>query len=141
MCAYNSVNGDYSCENDCLLNQVLKKDWGFQGWVLSDWGGTHSTIKAALAGLDQEMPGDIFFGPALKEAVEKGEVPLARVEDMEHRILRSMFACGVIDNPPVRSVVDPFQGRDDAQHIAEESIVLLKNAGNVLPLKSWRPLR
>ena len=58
MCAYNRVNQDYSCENDWLLNDVLKKDFQFKGWVLSDWGGTHSTVKAALAGLDQEMPGD-----------------------------------------------------------------------------------
>ncbi len=137
MCAYNRVNGDYSCENDWLLNQVLKKDFGFKGWVLSDWGGTHSTVKAVLAGLDQEMPEDNYFGPALKEAVQKGQVPLSRIEDMDHRILRSMFAAGVVDNPPMpRSVVDPFKGRDDAQHIAEESIVLLKNSGNVLPLKS-----
>src|ERR1035438_5291047 len=68
MCAYNKVNGDYSCENDYLLNQVLKKEWGFQGWVLSDWGGTHSTTKAAMNGLDQEMPGEIFFGAPLKKA-------------------------------------------------------------------------
>ncbi len=137
MCAYNRVNSDFSCENDWLLNQVLKKDFGFKGWVLSDWGGTHSTVKAALAGLDQEMPEDIYFGPALKEAVQKGQVPLSRIEDMDHRILRSMFAAGVVDNPPMpRSVVDPFKGRDDAQHIAEESIVLLKNSGNLLPLKS-----
>ena len=138
MCAYNKVNGDYSCENDYLLNQVLKKDWGFQGWVLSDWGGTHSTTKAALHGLDQEMPGDEFFGAPLKKAVESGEVPEERLNDMVHRILRSMFACGVIDNPPVRSVVDPFQGLADAQHIAEESIVLLKNDDNQLPLDAAR---
>ena len=56
MCSYNKVNGDWACENDYLLNQVLKKDFGFKGWVLSDWGGTHSTVKAALAGMDQEMP-------------------------------------------------------------------------------------
>ena len=134
MCAYNKVNGDYSCENDYLLNQVLKKDFGFQGWVLSDWGGTHSTVKAALNGLDQEMPGDDFFGAPLKKAVESGEVPEARLNDMVHRILRSIFATGVFDNPPVRSVVDPFRGLEDAQHIAEESIVLLKNADNLLPL-------
>jgi beta-glucosidase len=142
MCAYNKVDGDYSCENDYLLNQVLKKEWGFEGWVLSDWGGTHSTTKAAMNGLDQEMPGDSngggFFGSPLKKAVDSREVPEARLNDMVHRILRSMFACGVIDNPPVRSVVDPFQGLEDAQHIAEESIVLLKNDGNQLPLEAAR---
>ena len=73
MCSYNRVNGDYACENDYLLNDVLKKSWGFKGWVMSDWGGTHSTVKAALAGLDQEMPGDTaIFGDALKKAVESG---------------------------------------------------------------------
>ena len=138
MCAYNKVNGDYSCENDYLLNRVLKKEWGFQGWVLSDWGGTHSTTKAALNGLDQEMPGGDFFGAALEKAVDSREVPEARLNDMVHRILRSMFACGVIDNPPVRSVVDPFQGLEDARHIAEESIVLLKNDGDLLPLDAAR---
>jgi len=138
MCSYNKVAGDYACENDYLLNQVLKKEWGFQGWVLSDWGGTHSTAKAAINGLDQEMPGDDFFGAPLKKAVDSREVPEARLNDMVHRILRSMFACGVIDNPPVRSVVDPFQGLADARHIAEESIVLLKNDGSLLPLDAAR---
>ncbi|HXB62147.1 MAG TPA: glycoside hydrolase family 3 C-terminal domain-containing protein [Acidobacteriaceae bacterium] len=139
MCAYNKVNGDYSCENDYLLNQVLKKDFGFQGFVLSDWTGTHSTVKAALAGLDMEQPGDFnsakaFFGQPLEDAVLSGQVPQSRLDDMVHRILRSMFAAGVIDDPPIRTVVDPFRGRDDAQHIAEESIVLLRDQNNVLPL-------
>jgi beta-glucosidase len=135
MCAYNRINGDYSCENDWLLNQVLKKDFNFKGWVLSDWGGTHSTVKAALAGLDQEMPGDQYFGAGLKKAVQDGEVPMSRLDDMDHRILRSMFATGVIDYPVMpRDVVDPFRGRDDAQHLAEESIVLLRNEAGILPL-------
>ncbi len=138
MCSYNKVDGDWACENDYLLNQVLKKEWGFQGWVLSDWGGTHSTTKAAINGLDQEMPGGRFFGAPLEKAVDSREVPEARLNDMVHRILRSMFACGVIDNPPVRSVVDPFQGLEDARHIAEESIVLLKNEGGLLPLNAAR---
>ena len=137
MCSYNRVNQTYSCENDYLLNEVLKKDFHFKGFVLSDWGGTHSTVKAALAGLDQEEPEDIYFGEPLKEAVQKGEVPMSRLEDMDHRILRSMFAAGIIDYPVMpRSVVDPFKGLDDAQHIAEESIVLLKNTNNLLPLNA-----
>jgi beta-glucosidase len=94
-------------------------------------------VKAALAGLDQEMPGDDnHFGAPLKKAVEDGQVPQARVDDMVRRILRSMFAAGVVDNPPVRTVVDPFRGLEDAQHIEEESIVLLKNDGHILPLKA-----
>jgi beta-glucosidase len=137
MCSYNLVNGNYACENDYLLNEVLKKDFNFKGWVVSDWSATHSTVKAALNGLDQEMPGDDnYFNGPLKKAIQDGQVPIARLNDMVHRILRSMFDAGVVDDPPVRSVVDPFRGRDDAQHIAEESIVLLRNAGNILPLKT-----
>jgi beta-glucosidase len=137
MCSYNLVNGDHACENDYLLNQVLKKDFHFKGWVVSDWSATHSTVKAALNGLDQEMPGDDnYFNAPLKKAVEDGQVPRARLDDMVHRILRSMFDAGVVDDPPVRSVVDPFRGREDAQHIEEESIVLLRNASNILPLKA-----
>ncbi len=137
MCSYNLVEGNYACENDYLLNQVLKKDFKFKGWVLSDWSATHSTVKAALNGLDQEMPGDDnYFNAPLRKAVEDGQVPLGRLNDMVRRILRSMFAAGVVDDPPVRTVVDPFRGRDDAQHIAEESIVLLKNSDGVLPLKA-----
>src|ERR1700757_516685 len=139
MCAYNKINGDYACENDYLLNQVLKKDFSFKGWVLSDWDGTHSTVKAVLNGLDMEMPGDGFLGAPLKKAVESGEVPLARLDDMVQRILRSMFAVGVVDNPPMpRRVVDPFRGREESQQIAEESIVLLKNADGLLPLSAAR---
>jgi len=139
MCAYNKFNATYSCENDYLLNHVLKKDFAFKGFVLSDWLGTHSTVKAALAGLDMEQPGDFdtakaYFGQPLEDAVLSNAVPMARLNDMVHRILRSMFAAGVIDDPPIKTVVDPFRGRDDAQHIAEESIVLLRNQSSVLPL-------
>ena len=133
MCSYNRVNGDFACENQYLLNDVLKQDWGFKGFVVSDWEATHSTVKAALAGLDMEQPGIEYFGKDLKQAVLDGKVPQARLDDMVHRIVRSMFVTGVIDEPPVRRVVDPFRGRDDAQHIEEESLVLLKN-DHILPL-------
>jgi beta-glucosidase len=136
MCSYNHINGDYACENDDTINQVLKHDWNFKGFVLSDWGGTHSTVKAALAGLDQDQPGDDnFFSEPLKQAILSGQVPQARLDDMVHRIVRSMFLNGVVDHPPThRSVVDPFRGRDDAQHIEEESLVLLQNSDDILPL-------
>ena len=136
MCSYNKLNGDWACENNYLLTDVLKKAWGFQGFVLSDWGGTHSTTKAALAGLDNEEPGGNFFGAALKKAVESGDVPLGRLNDMVHRILRTEFASGIVDDPPKGRVVDPFRGADTAQEIAEQSMVLLKNAGRQLPLKA-----
>ena len=111
MCSYNKFNGDYACENDYLLNDLLKKTWGFKGFVISDWHGTHSTVKAALAGLDNEEPGSRYFGDALKKAVESGEVPMARLDDMVHRILRTEFAAGIVDDPPRGRVVDPFRGR------------------------------
>jgi beta-glucosidase len=136
MCSYNKLNGDWACENSYLLTDVLKKAWGFQGFVLSDWGGTHSTAKAALAGLDNEEPGGNFFGAALKKAVESGEVPIARLDDMVHRIVRTEFAAGIVDDPPKGRVVDPFRGADTAQEIAEQAMVLLKNAGNQLPLNA-----
>ncbi len=135
MCAYNKVNGDWACENDWLLNHVLKGNWNYPGFVVSDWEATHTTVKAAKAGLDMQMPGEEFFGAPLKNAIQSGEVPPARLDDMVHRILRSLFASGAVENPPApRMVVDPFKGRDDAQHIAEESIVLLKNEQAILPL-------
>jgi len=135
MCAYNRVNGVYSCENDYLLNQVLKKDWGFQGWVMSDWGATHSTVKAATAGLDQEFFQNKYFSAPLKIAVENGEVPVSRLDDMVHRILRTMFAFGVIDNPPVIKPIDAEADSAVAQHVEEQGAVLLRNEESQLPLK------
>ncbi len=137
MCSYNKVNGDWACENDYLLNHVLKGDWKYPGFVVSDWEATHSVAKAALAGLDMEMPSADYFGKPLADAVQGGAVPMARLDDMVHRLLRSMFATGIVDHPSMpRTVVDPFRGRDDSQHIAEESIVLLRNERNVLPLNA-----
>jgi beta-glucosidase len=132
MCSYNKINGDFACENQYILNDVLKKDFNFKGFVLSDWGGTHSTVKAAKAGLDMEMPGHEYFGDALKKAVEGGQVPMARLDDMVHRILRTEFAVGLFDEPQYRMVVDVFGGLKVAQHVAEESIVLLKNADHLI---------
>jgi beta-glucosidase len=140
MCSYNKVNGDYACENSYLLNDLLKKTWGFKGFVVSDWNATHSTAKAAMNGLDNEQPGgDVArsrFGDALKKAVEGGEVPMARLNDIAHRIVRTEFAMGIVDDPPKGSVVDPFRGADTAQTVAEEGSVLLKNAANQLPLSA-----
>jgi beta-glucosidase len=138
MCSYNLVNGDYACENSYLLKDALKKDFSFQGFVVSDWGATHSTTKAALAGLDMEMPGDNYFGEALAKAVKSGEVPMARLDDMVHRVLRSEFAVGLFDLPPDRKVVDVFAGFEVAQRVAEQGTVLLKNAQGQLPLRASR---
>jgi beta-glucosidase len=138
MCSYNLVNGTYACENSYLLTDVLKKDFGFEGFVVSDWGGTHSTAKAALAGLDMEMPTSTYLADALKKAVGSGEVPMARVDNMVHRILRTEFAVGLFDRAPEPQVPDVFRGLEVAQRVAEESIVLLKNADGQLPLAAGR---
>jgi beta-glucosidase len=142
MCSYNRTNGDYNCENDWLLNKVLKHDWGYKGFVMSDWGGTHSTTQAANNGLDQQSgyPFDksAYFEGALKEAVLSGHVSEARLNDMAKRILWAMAANGVLDHP----VKDEATKIDYAAHAkvsqadAEEGIVLLKNEGQVLPLKA-----
>ena len=134
MCSYNRVNGDFACENDYLLSEVLKKDWHYPGFVLSDWQGTHSTEKASKAGLDHEEPGEVFYGPDMKKAVESAKVSEAELNDHVRRILRSMFASGVVDDPPRKGVPDVARGLGVTQKIAEGSIVLLKNAGGVLPL-------
>lgn len=134
MCSYNRVNGDYACENKWLLNEVLKKDWQFPGFVLSDWGGTHSAEKASAAGLDNEEPDSVFYKNHLKEAVQAGRIPLSELDDHVRRILRSEFAAGVVDYPRQRSVVDPFAGLETARKIEEGGIVLLKNERAALPL-------
>jgi beta-glucosidase len=136
MCSYNLINGTYACENDYTLGDVLKKEWGFKGFVVSDWGGTHSTVKAVKAGLDIEMPGDGFLGEPLKKAVQSGEVPESLVNDMVHRILRTEFATGVFDNPPRPQVVDVVHGFEVAQRVEEKGAVLLKNANHQLPLSA-----
>ena len=136
MCAYSKLNGVYACESPYLLNDVLKKAWGYKGWVMSDWGAVHSTVPSALAGFDQEMPSGRYFGDALKTALEKGEAPMSRLNDMVHRILRTEFALGIFDNPPSAHPVNPFTGAEVAQRVAEQSAVVLKNANGQLPLKA-----
>ncbi len=133
MCSYNAVNGDFACENKYLLTTVLKKDWNFKGFVLSDWGGTHSTVKASAAGLDNEEPEDLFFGQDLKDAVQSGKIPMAELDDHVRRVLRSEFASGIVDHPTQKRVVDVEAGFETSRRMAEHSTVLLKNGG-VLPL-------
>ena len=138
MCAYNRVNLVYACENDFLLNRVLKGDWGYKGFVLSDWGAVHSTVPAAMSGLDQESSyshdKEDYFGDALAKAVTDGTVPEARLRDMVHRILRTMFAKGLVDHPVVKQPIDEKTDLAVAQTDAEEGIVLLKNDKELLPL-------
>ena len=141
MCSYNRVNGHYACENNWLLNDVLKTDWGFKGYVMSDWGATHSTVAAANSGLDQESGWafDVspYFHDALKEAVNNGYVPQARLDDMAHRILYAMFDHGLVDDPvkgDMSATIDYAGHAKVTQTDSEESIVLLKNDKRLLPI-------
>ncbi|MGW4913272.1 beta-glucosidase [Streptomyces sp. NPDC004270] len=138
MPGYNLVNGHYAGENAHLINGVLKGEWQFEGWVMSDWGATHSTEKAALAGLDVQSGADFdaehYFGEPLRAALREGRVPPERIDDMVHRQLRTLFRLGVIDNPPTRGgLIDLSAGRRIAQRAAERGLVLLKNEADTLP--------
>jgi beta-glucosidase len=136
MCSYNRINGTYACENPYTLTDVLKKDFGFKGFVVSDWGGTQSTVKSAMAGLDIEMPGSDSFGAPLKKAVASGEVPMDRLNDMVHRILRTEFDSGIFDDPPQPESPDVLRGLEVAQKTEERGAVLLKNSSSQLPLNA-----
>ncbi|MBN6148833.1 glycoside hydrolase family 3 C-terminal domain-containing protein [Xanthomonas sp. AmX2] len=139
MCSYNRINGVYGCEHDYLLNKVLKQEWKFPGYVMSDWGGVHSGSKAALAGLDQQSAGEVFdkavyFDAPLRMAVAAGTVPQARLDDMVQRILRAFIATGSFDRPPQRQPIDDAAGGLAAQRTVEEGAVLLRNENDALPL-------
>ena len=139
MCAYNRVNGVYDCQNRWLLDAVLKGDWGYRGYVMSDWGAVHSTVRSVLAGLDQESayPFDEkpYFGSALEAAVDSGRVAPGRLDDMAGRILRTLFAVGVVDHPiEPEATIDFGADRRVAEADEAQGMVLLKNAGGILPL-------
>lgn len=136
MSAYNSVNGHFCGENSQLLHDILKDDWGFSGFVESDWVfGTHSTLPSIRAGLDIEMPSPYHYGQPLFDAVDAGTVSEAMIDAAVRRTLRAQLCFRLDTNPPT---VDPTQvgtpaHADVALQVARESIVLLKNSG-ALPL-------
>ena len=135
MASYNKVNGTYASENRWLLTDLLKKEWGYRGFVVSDWGATHSTVAAVNAGLDLEMPGPAkFFGDKLLAAVKAGQVSEAQLDDNARRIVRLIVRSGAIDGPLAKGEIGGERHRAVARTAADEAIVLLKNAG-VLPLK------
>ncbi|HEY4456884.1 MAG TPA: glycoside hydrolase family 3 C-terminal domain-containing protein [Pseudonocardiaceae bacterium] len=139
MCSYAEINGAFACENGQLLNTDLKQGMGFQGFVTSDWGGTHSTVNSANDGLDMEMTGDTYYGDPLTQAVANGQVSQATIDDHVRRILTSMFASGLFDNPPTGAMSDNVTSSAHtaiAKQVAEEGSVLLQNAGSVLPITS-----
>jgi beta-glucosidase len=139
MCAYNQVNGSYCCENDWLLTSVLKTDWRYPYFVMSDWGAVHSTIRSAMAGLDQESGEQLdtqnFFATPLEQAIAEGEVPKARLDDMARRILTSIFAHGLADNEDRSDPVDFASSDRTALAIAREGTVLIRNQG-LVPLSA-----
>jgi beta-glucosidase len=137
MCAYIKTNGVYSCENPHVLGELLKKQLGFGGWVMSDWGGTHSTAASAEAGLDQEMPDDRYYGQALETAVTNGQVSMATLDEHVRRILVTMFRHGLFDRQqPGNWDSNVRSPEHDAfsRSAAEQGTVLLKNEDNILPI-------
>lgn len=145
MPGYNLINGEWASENNFLLNHVLKSDWQYPGWVMSDWGATHSAAKAALAGLDVQsgsnLDPQVWFDKPLRQAVASGEVSQHRIDDMVRRILRSLFKVGAVEHPATPlGHIDYTAHRLIAQREAEQGIVLLKNESvkgdrKILPLK------
>jgi beta-glucosidase len=143
MCAYNRVDGDFACESPWLLDEVLRQDWKWPGYVMSDWGATHSTGAALRAGLDQQsgFPFDDsqYFGKDLKAALDAGQVAPDMVDRAVSRILFSMFEHGLFDHPIQDAPLalpdaQLAQGAEVTRSAAADSMVLLKNERDVLPL-------
>jgi beta-glucosidase len=138
MCAYNLVNGTYNCENGSLLNGILKQQWKFPGFVLSDYGAAHNTVASLQNGLDFEpWPGAAYAPAPVTAAVSSGGVTQAQLDDHVRRILRTLFAFGVFDRPAYtadEARIDKPAHAAAAQRIEEGAITLLQNRGPILPL-------
>lgn len=137
MDAYNQVNGTYMTQNHHLNNEILKKEWGFDGILMSDWGGTHDGVAAANGGLDLEMPAPTFMNrDALLPALKEGKISGATIDDKVRRILRKSIEFGFLDRPQTDNGIPTYsqEGRQVALEEARGSMVLLKNSGNLLPL-------
>ncbi len=139
MGSYNQFRGQHCCENDYLLNQILKGEWGFKGLVMSDWGGTHDTREAALNGLDIEMGArkdynKCYLAQAYLDGLRNGEFPVAGLDDKVRRNLRVMFATHVFDPGRTNGSLNTAAHEIVSRKVAEEGIVLLKNKHHLLPL-------
>ena len=134
MCAYPKVNGAFNCENKPLLDGVLKQEWKFNGFVMSDWGATHSTVPSALAGLDLEMPTGKYFSDDLKQAVQSGQVPMPVIDDKLVRRFAKTMEFGTWGPVPKPTPIAAFAHGEVDRKIADAGMVLLKNEGNLLPL-------
>ena len=136
MAAYNKVWGEWCSENFNLQNTILRNEWGFKGLIISDWGGTHSTVGAAVGGLDVEMPGQTYMGQALADSVRSGAVPMEVVDSHVRNILRVRFAITPVPKEVANTkVTSQPETQAIAYKVASKSIVLLKNDG-LLPLKN-----
>lgn len=136
MPAYNKVNGDYCSENEHLLNEILRGEWGFKGMTVSDWGGTHSTMGAALHGLDVQMTGDNYLGQPVIDSIATGALSEAVVDAKVREILRLRFAINPVPEDEANTVMaSQPETRAIAKTVAEKSIVLLQNNG-ILPLSA-----
>lgn len=136
MCAYPKINGTFNCENEDLLNRILRKEWGFDGFVTSDFFAVHSTLPTAMAGVDLEMPNGLFFGAKLMEAVQSGALPESALNEKLVRRYQKMIEYGYFGNPaPARTIPAEADGKI-AQALAAEGIVLLKNQKHLLPLST-----
>ena len=140
MSAYNKVNGQWCSENPRLLTDILKNEWGFPGFVVSDWGAVHSTVPTANAGLDVEMPSGRYLNPdSLLPAVRAGKVSMATIDDKVRRLLRTIIWAGLLDGSDKdRGSMDTKEHRQLAADVAREGIVLLKNERNLLPFSANR---
>ncbi len=136
MPAYNKVNGYYCSENEHLLNEILRGEWGFNGPTISDWGGTHSTMGAAMHGLNVQMTGDNYLGPALIDSVKAGAVPESVVDQKVRELLRLRFTVEAIAPENCnKEVASTPESRRTAYEVASKAIVLLKNEGSILPIR------
>nr|ADX05706.1 putative carbohydrate-active enzyme [uncultured organism] len=135
MSAYNKINGYWCAENYELLNSILRKDWGFKGMVISDWGGTHSTVESVVAGLNVEMPNSQYLGQALLDSVAAGAVSEDVIDERVREILRVRLAVDPVpeNKANVEMTAKPEQAQI-AYQVALQSIVLLKNEGSLLPI-------
>ena len=135
MPAYNKVNGDYCSENEHLLNEILRGEWGFKGFTVSDWGGTHSTMGAMLHGLNVQMTGSNYLGQPVIDSIKVGKLTEEMVNEKVKQILRVRYAIEAIpDDVANTKMTSQPECQDIAKQVAEKSIVLLKNQGGVLPI-------
>ena len=135
MPAYNKVNGDYCSENEHLLNEILRGEWGFKGFTVSDWGGTHSTMGAMLHGLNVQMTGSNYLGQPVIDSIKAGKLTEEMVDEKVRQILRVRYAIEPVPADVANQVMTSQpECQDIARQVAEKSIVLLKNEGKVLPI-------